>query len=288
MRDDDDLAGAPWRGQRGRRGQSGAKPNGADSLTPLPTLALADIEPVLSAATIVKGLLGASAHSVLYGDSNTSKTFLALDLAGHVALGQPWFGRKVQQGAAFYVAVEGANGLKNRAVAFRQHNAIIAPIPLFIIPYPIDLRSEITDTSRLIETIHSEAARFRCAPMLIVIDTLTQALAGGSDSEAADMGAYLRNVTALRLATRAHALSLHHTGKVAERGARGHSSLRADSDTEIEISRDEKTGLSTASVTKQRDLPRNADPITFRLDVIQLGFDEDGDPGDVLCRRAGG
>ncbi len=41
---------------------------------------------------LVKGLLDQGALSVLYGPSNVGKTFVALDLALHVATGLPWSG----------------------------------------------------------------------------------------------------------------------------------------------------------------------------------------------------
>jgi hypothetical protein len=68
---------------------------------------------------------------------------------------------------------------------------------------------------------------------------------------------------------------VHHTGKDVAKGARGHSSLRAATDTEIEVSVDE-TELRAARVTKQRDLP-GGEEFAFRLDAVGLGVDEDGD-----------
>jgi hypothetical protein len=67
---------------------------------------------------------------------------------------------------------------------------------------------------------------------------------------------------------------VHHTGKDTAQGARGHSSLRAATDTEIEIENDE--GLRTATATKQRDLEPKT-PITFQLKVHEIGNDDDGD-----------
>ncbi|MEC7160298.1 MAG: AAA family ATPase, partial [Pseudomonadota bacterium] len=57
-----------------------------------------DIRPSLDAGYIVKGMLDAGAMSVLYGASNSGKTFFALDLAYHVATGQTWRDRRVKGG----------------------------------------------------------------------------------------------------------------------------------------------------------------------------------------------
>jgi len=49
-------------------------------------------------ASLIGGLLDAAAMSVFYGASGCGKTFLALDLAAHVALGWNWRERNLKQG----------------------------------------------------------------------------------------------------------------------------------------------------------------------------------------------
>ena len=118
--------------------------------------------------------------------------------------------------------------------------------------------------------------RFKFQPVLIVIDTLSRALAGGSDAEALDMAAFIKNVDRIRVETGAHVLIIHHTGKDPGRGARGHSSLRAAVDTEIEIKADAGGNFSVARVTKQRDLPTAGDEFEFSLARVEIGKDEEG------------
>ena len=81
----------------------------------------------------------------------------------------------------------------------------------------------------------------------------------------------------VREKTGACVLFVHHSGKDAAKGARGHSLLRAAVDTEIEVRADEATGARTATVVKQRELAKGA-AFGFRLDPIVLGqnqYDED-------------
>ena len=54
----------------------------------------------------------------LYGDSNTGKSFVALDLAFSVATGCQWHGEAVRQGGVLYFAGEGERGLSRRARAW--------------------------------------------------------------------------------------------------------------------------------------------------------------------------
>ncbi|UGA36148.1 helicase RepA family protein [Chromobacterium haemolyticum] len=70
-------------------------------------------------------------------------------------------------------------------------------------------------------------------------------------------------------------LLVHHTGKDGSRGMRGHSSLFAAMDSVIEIMRDgDRRGWR---VTKAKDGKDNCESY-FRLQVVDLGVDEDGDP----------
>ena len=59
---------------------------------------LADIQPVLRLNHLVKGWLTKRGLSMLYGPSNAGKTFVALDLAMHVASGESWRRCKVNGG----------------------------------------------------------------------------------------------------------------------------------------------------------------------------------------------
>ena len=53
---------------------------------------------------------------------------------------------------------------------------------------------------------------------------------------------------------------------------------RAAIDTEIEVTVDEATGVRTAEITKQRDLPGKGTRIGFRLEAVQLGVNQWGTP----------
>ena len=100
-------------------------------------------------------------------------------------------------------------------------------------------------------------------------------MAGGDENGPTDMTSFIANLDALRDVTGAHIMIVHHSGKDTAKGARGHSSLRAATDTEIEMEVDGK--IRTATATKQRDLEPQ-EPIVFTLKIHKLGVDEDGDP----------
>ena len=106
---------------------------------------------------------------------------------------------------------------------------------------------------------------------------MRRALAGGNENSPEDMGALVRASDMVRQACGAHLSFVHHSGKDQARGARGHSLLRAATDTEVEISRGEGAEVSLVKVTKQREL-EIGDDMGFRLEVIDLGTNRRGKP----------
>lgn len=244
----------------------------------LPLVYFEDVEPALSGDDFIEGLLIRAAMSVFYGPSNCGKTFFACDLALHVAYGKPWMGRDVAQGGVIYCALEGAHGIRNRVIAWARHYGLEgAPLPFAIIPVALDLLNPEADTSRLIEAIQTAATKMGHSVALVVMDTLSRAMAGGNENSPEDMGALVMNSDRIRQATGAHVAWIHHSGKDQAQGARGHSLLRAATDTEIEISRVDSNSPSVARVTKQREL--EIDGVwTFALERVELGTNHRGKP----------
>ena len=261
-----------------------------DRLTPIPWSA---IHLLPKRTSLITGLLDCGSMSLVYGPSGCGKTFFVLDMGAHLALGWEWREREVKQGAVVYIAAEGGLGLEERLTAFRHHHdADVEGVPFYIIPEPIDLCHSPADTKLLLERI---AALPADPPLgLIVVDTLSRAMSGGNENSPDDMGAFVRNCDQLRMETKAAVLVIHHAGKDDSRGARGHSLLKAAADTEIEVAKNEGTGLGTATVTKQRDY-RGGEALAFRLDQIEIGEDRvacvlvpaEGSPAAATARKGG-
>jgi hypothetical protein len=232
-----------------------------------------DLEPVLGGAYLVKGLIDVGTMSVIYGPSNSGKTFWTIDLAYHIAIGAPWRGRRVTQASVLYLAAEGGRGVINRVAALKQEHGV-CDVPMAVKRAGLDLLHDQADLQHIVDLSAEVRAKLPEAPHLIVIDTLSRVMAGGDENSAADMTALIRNIDAIRATTDAHILTVHHTGKDAARGARGHSSLRAATDTEIEIMNED--GARAAVVTKQRD-HNGGETFAFNLKPVLLGHDQDGD-----------
>jgi hypothetical protein len=226
--------------------------------------------------TFIKGILGLGEMSVWYGEPGCGKSFLLTDLGLHIAHGWAWFDRKTDRGAVIYIAAEGGGGFGNRIRAFfHQHSAADKNAPFRLIPVNVDLLDPTADTESLISEIELVKTELKIPVHLVVIDTLSRCLVGGSDNAPEDMGAFIVNCDRIRTETGAHVAIIHHSGKDASRGARGHSSLRGAADTEIEIVKTAAGPL--AKISKQKD-GIEGEILGFDLQTVVLGEDEDGDP----------
>jgi hypothetical protein len=244
----------------------------------LPLIYFNEVQPSLDAADFVEGILVKVAMSVIYGPSNCGKTFFASDLALHVATGRAWRGRQVDAGAVIYCALEGSHGIANRVAAWRKHYGYEGvEVPFAVIPVTINLLDPDADRARLAATVAHAAERMGEPVKLIVIDTLSRAMAGGNENAPDDMGALVASADYIRQTCDAHIMFIHHSGKDEAKGARGHSLLRAATDTEIEITRQDSQSPSVARVTKQREMEIDGE-FVFKLAPFELGANRRGKP----------
>ena len=224
---------------------------------------------------LVEDFMTIGSMAVLYGDSNSGKTFFALSLAAHIASGQPFFNRQIDPGLVVYLASEAPGSIRSRMQAIKKHfgcsleNLAMVPVPLNFYANEGDAR-DVIDLVKTIEEIKGKPVR------LIIGDTLARMSAGANENSGEDMGPVMARFDAVAQSTGAAMLAIHHNGKDQAKGARGWSGIRAHIDTEIEVM--EKDGIRSATITKQRELPGKGEIIYFRLEVVEMGITKFGKP----------
>ena len=224
-----------------------------------------------SSAYLVKGLIPRVGIAVVWGPPKCGKSFWTFDLAMHSALGLDYRGRRVRAGTVVYCAFEGAEGFKARATAFRQQHSIgpDTPIPFYLVPFRMDL---VKDHRGLITSILEQIEDTN--PVSVTLDTLNRSLAG-SESSDEDMTAYLNAADAIREAFGCVVIIVHHCGVDGTR-PRGHTSVTGTADVQLAIKRD-AAGNILVTVEHMKDGPEG-DVVASRLEKVELGTDEDGDP----------
>lgn len=224
---------------------------------------------------LIQGVLSAEGGSVLYGDSNSGKTFLVIDMAASLSRGVPWMGRQTEPGLVVYLAAESPASVCGRLQAYQSHHGLMVP-NFAIVQSPIDLFDGDADTDALIHLVRQLEAQRGQRVRLIVGDTLARLSAGANENAGQDMGLVVRRFDRIRAECKAHFMLIHHSGKAVAAGARGWSGIRAAVDTEIEVT-DGPDGRC-AEVTKQRDLSTKGERIGFRLEAVSLGSTKWGAP----------
>ncbi|MNT25130.1 hypothetical protein D3C72_1606360 [compost metagenome] len=101
-----------------------------------------------------------------------------------------------------------------------------------------------------------------------MIDTLARSF-DGEENSATDMGAFVSSCDHIREKTGATILVIHHSGKDAEKGARGSSALRAACDFEYKVTSPGKK-QSKITCTKAKDSDPFED-LAFKLNVVEIG-----------------
>lgn len=227
---------------------------GADELRDLPPLAWR-----------VRGVLPAVGLAALYGPSASGKSFLAFDMAAAIAEGQRWFDCRVEAAPVVYAALEGEAGFKLRAQAWETSRGRALPDGLRMMLQPFKL-TDGQDVLDLADVVPAGA--------VVVLDTLNRAAPTADENSSRDMGEILEAAKTLQTLTRGLVLLVHHTGKNAAAGLRGHSSLFAAMDAAIEVSRE--GDRREWKVAKSKD-GIDGEACPFKLAVEVLGTEPTGE-----------
>lgn len=216
-----------------------------------------------SPSWIVKGVLPRAELVVLFGESGSGKSFIALDIAAAIDRGLPWRGRRVRQGRVVYICAEGAGGFRNRLVAYQHAHQCELGIGVIANAPNLLQREDALEVCRAIGRAD-----------VVIIDTFAQTTPGGNENAAEDMGKALAHCKGIHRATGALVILVHHAGKDLSRGARGWSGLKAAADAELEVLRLEAGRMLRTSKMKDG---QDDEAWGFDLETQNIGIDEDGD-----------
>jgi hypothetical protein len=214
----------------------------------------------------VKGIFPDVGLGTIYGSSGSGKSFLSLELGACINQGVEFFGIKTQPCDVTYICLEGEGGLQRRVRAWEAAHGKPMPSGVKFIIQPFEMmRAEQVDL--LIQALPKGGVVF--------IDTLNRAAPAADENSSRDMGIILEAAKTISREVAGLVLLVHHTGKDASRGMRGHSSLFAALDGVIEVSRD-ASGNRSWSVAKSKD-GEDGKEVKFRLQTHVLGQDSDGE-----------
>lgn len=219
----------------------------------------------------VKNVLPRNGVVSIYGPSGSGKSFLEMDLAVALCTRATWFGHRVQAaGKVVFICLEGQGGVARRICAWERANELPFPNDILFVFDSFHINDLAVDVPALAERINAIGG-----VSTTILETVNRSAAGADENSSSDMGRVIDGLQLLQQLTDTLVIATHHAGKDASRGLRGHSSLLAALDAVIEVSRD--GDRREWKLTKAKD---GEDGIAhaFRLKVVELGEDEDGDP----------
>jgi hypothetical protein len=203
----------------------------------------------------VPGVIPRNSLVQMYGKYGSYKSFIALDLAAHRALGLEWHGLKMKPGPVFYIVAEGAAGMRGRVRGWKKYTGVDY-IGIKFIPEAVHL-NDVSQVTRLVDAMRRRLSH-GAEPWLIV-DTRSRCFIGNENSTE-DIAAFVRACDRIRRELNATVIVLHHPGwQTAERG-RGAYDFDASCDTIIQVEKDAER--ATLTCTKQKDGPEFA-PLAF-------------------------
>jgi len=227
-----------------------------------------ELKASLSKSWLVDKMLGAGEMSAWYGPPGCGKGVIIEDMGLHIAAGLDWHGRAITRGAVFYIALERRKLVERRAIAFRKKYGLL-DLPFAIAGGVYDFRDpataeQIAKICRQVEEATAESV------VLIIVDTVSRALAGGDENSPKHMGALVMTAGLIQeKCPTAHLLWVHHIPHDGDR-LRGHGALLGAVDTSVSVSSGGK--VRSARVVKAND-SEEGECIAFTIESVEIAPD---------------
>lgn len=220
----------------------------------------------------------------LYSRPGAGKSFMALDMALHIATGaETWHGdpiRSFDRPRVLYIVAEGVYGFVDRIDAWEQRNGRKVGDGFLMIEHTINfMRAE--DVAKLRNTVRAHGGAFD----LVVVDTVSRALPGADENLQKDMTLFVAACEAVKRTTGGAVLGIHHAGKQGD--MRGSTVLLGAGDFVFRL--DRKAGASVGALLceKQKDAADGWEE-AYAFERIGLGFPAGSADGSGADEAAGG
>jgi hypothetical protein len=251
---------------------------------------------------LIEDMIPEHTTGLIVGESGAGKTFVALHLAGSLAVGKPFFGKRINApGGTVYVCAEGSFSIHDRLKA--EFSGSISPHlksdagsgrEMNLADWPIAVFGNIrnlNDDEHLDEVIGTILAadaemqeRYGLPLRLIVIDTMLAGVAIDDWNNPAQAQGAMDVLSKISQATGAVTIGVHHHGKNTSRGPVGSYAFTAAADFILSVYRD--TGQAGGvrrrwlTMTKSRG-GETGSSCDFDLASVLVDLDERGN--DRYC-----
>ena len=214
---------------------------------------LFDIVPTKEPLWLIEGLIPSGPSlGVIFGKPKSGKTFVTADMFLHVAMGRPYCGCAVQQGAVVYITKEGVQGFQHRMMAMREHHSAGPEIPFYTAHEMPNFGTNNGDAEHLVLLIQKLLPPSQRVAV-IILDTLARTMPGQSDSDPAAMSMFVENCNTVAEAFKCLVGAVHHSPRGDDTRSRGSNVLDGAADVIISVTKDDVTHVSTAKIEAIKD-----------------------------------
>jgi hypothetical protein len=230
-------------------------------------LDLDQLENLPAPTWLIHELIAEHGLSIVYGDPGTYKSFIVLDMALRIAFGMDWHGTNTRRCGVLYIAGEGSRGLGKRVKGWRREHALEgADAPFLLLPLAVQMLDP-KDRAKLCRTIDAAKLRAGFDIALVVIDTVSRAIAGQDENGQEAMSLFVGGCAEIQLHTGGAVIGVHHAGKDKERGMRGSTVLLGGCDASLKIEKSIEQRVEI-KVEKQKDA-EEAQPIHMQMRKVE-------------------
>ena len=208
---------------------------------------------------LIENMLPSNAYVMMFGPPGQYKSFLALDIALSIAAKKKkWLNGSAirpNSGKVLYALGEGRPGFRQRVAAWSQERYNSLDVEGFYLADPVPLVSDgFEPFAAAIQSINREYD-------LIILDTVSRALAGQNENAQEIASALTLQADFLRNKFNATVLAIHHTDKT-KADYRGSSVFEGDVDTLFQLDKNRLT------MRKQKDAEKWEAPLPIRPHIV--------------------
>jgi len=232
-----------------------------------------DLRALPKPESLVYNVVSAKGVTFFYGPTGEGKTFVATDLACHVAGGLDWLGQVTKHGPVVYIAAEDIDDIAQRVLAWANYHHVTDLPDLHFFPCPLNLAK---DTPAFIESLEQQYPGIQ--PVLFIVDTMAMCSIGIDENNKGIYDAVISSIETIWRKYNCSVVAVHHSGRNGD--IRGTSSIDGVAYGLVKITAvDDQIKLE--SIKRRRGKP--FDDIYLDRHIVETGdLDEQGKPTTTL------
>ena len=236
---------------------------------------------------VIDELIPADTQGIIWGPSRHGKSFVALDMALHTAMGWPWHDGRYRGGTGpgpiLYLAHEDKLGIAKRIAGWCDYHRIdldaFEPgVYVSNISFPFYKAAD--QLKAALDAHHTAVGQH---PKMIINDTLARSILPGDENSTLEMSDFMQICDRyLREPTGATVMHIHHTGHASAQRTRGSTALPAGVEFQYSVRREDEARRIFQFRNRKMKNKQDDFAMYLKMEVMPLHGWEQGKRDDTL------